>query len=118
MENIPPLGIYPFNINNNVVSEPVDFTEHIQPVIINDKKTYCCPAKVHHGNGMRRSWVGGSFLIDGNHLNKTSLCAAQINNTIFGPINGKTVFVKKNINVYGRYNGFPGGSGAPIRNKF
>jgi hypothetical protein len=77
-----------------------------------------CPPKVHHGNGIRRSWTAGTFLIDGSHLNKARRCASRINNTIFGPIHGKSVFVKNNLNVYGRYAGFPGGSGAPIRNKF
>lgn len=80
--------------------------------------TTCCPPKVHHGNGLRRSWTAGTFLIDGSHLNKARLCASRINNTIYGPIHGKPVFVKNNLNVYGRYAGFPGGSGAPIRNKF
>lgn len=80
--------------------------------------TTCCPPKVHHGNGLRRSWTAGTFLIDGSHLNKARLCASRINNTIYGPIHGKPVFVKNKLNVYGRYAGFPGGSGAPIRNKF
>ena len=77
-----------------------------------------CPPKIIHGNGLRRSWTAGTFLLDGSHLNKERLCASRINNTIFGPINGKTIFVKNILNVYGRYSGFPGGSGAPIRNKF
>lgn len=80
--------------------------------------TTCCPPKVQHGNGLRRSWTAGTFLVDGSHLNKSRLCASRINNTIFGPIHGKPVFVKNNLNVYRRYAGFPGGSGAPIRNKF
>ena len=80
--------------------------------------TTCCPPKVYHGNGLRRSWTAGTFLIDGSHLNKARLCASRINNTIYGPIHGKPVFVKNNLNVYGRYAGFSGGSGAPIRNKF
>jgi len=96
---------------------------YIEPIIpdINPYQlslTTCCPPKVHHGNGIRRSWTAGTFLIDGSHLNKSRLCASRINNTIFGPINGKTIFVKNNLNVYGRYAGFSGGSGAPIRNKF
>jgi len=77
-----------------------------------------CPPKIEHGNGYQRSWTAGSYLLDGSHLNKARLCASRINNTIFGPIHGKPVFVKNNLNVYGRYVGFPGGSGAPIRNKF
>lgn len=77
-----------------------------------------CPAKIYHGNSIRRSWTSGTFLLDGNHLNQSLLCSSRINNTIFGPINGKHVVVKNNLNVYGKYQGFPGGSGSPIRNKF
>jgi hypothetical protein len=123
----PPLGIYPMNIN---VPEPAP-EPYPNPIIpdINPENnidnnpyqltlTTCCPPKVHHGNGIRRSWTAGTFLIDGSHLNKARLCTSRINNTIFGPIHGKPVFVKNNLNIYGRYAGFPGGSGAPIRNKF
>ena len=95
------------NPENNIDNNPYQLT-----------LTTCCPPKVHHGNGIRRSWTAGTFLIDGSHLNKARLCASRINNTIYGPIHGKPVFVKNNLNVYGRYTGFPGGSGAPIRNKF
>lgn len=31
---------------------------------------------------------------------------------------GKTVFASKNLNAYGRWEGAPGGSGAPPRNTF
>lgn len=119
IENNPPLGIYPPNIIEQV---DISFTNYkIIGKINNPYKlslTTCCPPKVHHGNGIRRSWTAGTLLIDGSHLNKARLCASRINNTIFGPIHGKPVFVKNNLNVYGRYAGFPGGSGAPIRNKF
>lgn len=77
-----------------------------------------CPPKIYHGNNNRRSWTSGTFLIDGNHLAKSRICADRINNTIYGPIPGKIEFVNNNLNVYGRYVGFPGGSGRPIRNKF
>jgi hypothetical protein len=97
----------PAPIENNIDNNPYQLT-----------LTTYYPPKVHHGNGIRRSWTAGTFLIDGSHLNKARLCASRINNTIFGPIHGKPVFVKNNLNVYGRYAGFPGGSGAPIRNKF
>ena len=116
MENTPPLGIYPNNINDIPVPVPVPVP--VDPIIINDKKISCCPPKIQHGNGMRRSWIAGTFLIDGSHLSKRHICASRINNTIFGPIHGKPVFVKNNLNIYGRYPGFSGGSGAPIRNKF
>jgi len=131
IENEPPLGIYPNNITEpepepqpEPEPEPEPQPEQIlepesNPEIFSAyQKIICCPPKIHHGNGLRRSWTAGTFLIDGSHLNKARLCASRINNTIFGPINGKNVFVKNNLNVYGRYAGFPGGSGAPIRNKF
>ena len=125
IENNPPLGIYPLNINNDLPpSIPTDDNYDNQNIKIHSETniqlslTTCCPPKVHHGNGIRRSWTAGTLLIDGSHLNKARLCASRINNTIFGPIHGKPVFVKNNLNVYGRYAGFPGGSGAPIRNKF
>ncbi len=120
IENNPSLGIYPPNITNDW--PPSIATRDSITVVVNNPYqltlTTCCPPKVHHGNGIRRSWTAGTFLIDGSHLNKARLCASRINNTIFGPIHGKPVFVKNNLNVYGRYAGFPGGSGAPIRNKF
>ena len=134
-DNNPPSGIYPNNINqdSNPISQPEndsqpqnDFqSEYVvelnfqQPETISAyEKIICCPPKIYHGNGLRRSWTAGTFLIDGSHLNKARICASRINNTIFGPIHGKPVFVKNNLNIYGRYAGFPGGSGTPIRNKF
>ena len=119
IDNNPPSGIYPNNINqeSNPVSQPEN--DFQQPETISAyEKIICCPPKIYHGNGLRRSWTAGTFLIDGSHLNKARICASRINNTIFGPIHGKPVFVKNNLNIYGRYAGFPGGSGAPIRNKF
>lgn len=105
--------VIPENNTNNT-----DNTDYVNTDPYQLTLTTCCPPKVHHGNGLRRSWTAGTFLIDGSHLNKARLCASRINNTIYGPIHGKPVFVKNNLNVYGRYAGFPGGSGAPIRNKF
>ena len=122
IENNPPLGIYPNSINQPPIPDPEPQPEpqpeDQQELELNYKYLSCCPPKVLHGNGLRRSWTAGTFLLDGSHLNKSRLCASRINNTIYGPIHGKPVFVKNNLNVYGRYTGFPGGSGAPIRNKF
>jgi hypothetical protein len=119
-----------YNSNSNVYGYNILYVDPVIPANNTDNTDYvntnpyqltlttCCPPKVHHGNGFRRSWTAGTFLIDGSHLNKARLCASRINNTIYGPIHGKPVFVKNNLNVYGRYPGFSGGSGAPIRNKF
>ena len=112
-DNIDNLYVDPVIPENNTNNTDYVNTDPYQLTL-----TTCCPPKVHHGNGLRRSWTAGTFLIDGSHLNKARLCASRINNTIYGPIHGKPVFVKNNLNVYGRYTGFPGGSGAPIRNKF
>ena len=119
-----------YNSNSNVYGYNILYVDPVIPTNNTDNIDYlntdpyqltltsCCPPKVYHGNGLRRSWTAGTFLLDGSHLNKSRLCASRINNTIYGPIHGKPVFVKNNLNVYGRYTGFPGGSGAPIRNKF
>ena len=77
-----------------------------------------CPKKIQHGNGIITTWTAGLFLINGSHLTSNRICADKINNTIFGPIPGKTEFVKNKLNAFKRYPGFPGGSGAPIRNEF
>ena len=114
-------NVYGYNIlyiDPVIPANNTDNTDYVNTDLYQLTLTTCCPPKVHHGNGLRRSWTAGTFLIDGSHLNKARLCASRINNTIFGPIHGKPVFVKNNLNVYGRYAGFPGGSGAPIRNKF
>ena len=76
----------------------------------------CCPLKIY-GNKPGTIFGGSGSGVQGAHQSALMLQAQVLKNTA-ARLAGKTIYVNKQINVYGSYSGAPGGSGAPPRNSF
>ena len=80
------------------------------------KYPICCPLKIY-GNKPGTIFGGSGSGVQGNYQSAVMLEAQVLKNTA-ARLAGKTIYVNKQINVYGSYYGAPGGSGAPPRNSF
>lgn len=84
---------------------------------LNHPKYRCDCNNTMNGTTKQANWFNGDnnkpeFLITDPFL------LSQLVRTAHFTKSGKTVFASKNLNAYGRWEGAPGGSGAPLRNTF
>jgi hypothetical protein len=76
----------------------------------------CCPIKIN-GNKTGTTFGGSGSGVQGSHQSRVLGMAQTLKNTS-GRLKGNTVIITNELNVYGSYNGAPGGSRAPPRNTF
>jgi len=76
----------------------------------------CCPLKIY-GNKPGTIFGGSGSGVQGAYQSAVMNEAQVLKNTA-ARLAGKTIYVNKQINVYGSYYGAPAGSGAPPRNSF